>query len=78
MVRVNIEEIEQALATYLQKVEAGETVIILRDGHAVAEVKSVAHSGVLRPYGLCAGAFTTPDDFDAPLPETVLKTFEDA
>lgn len=30
----------------------------------------------LRPYGLCEGEFTVPDDFDDPLPEDILKTFE--
>jgi hypothetical protein len=29
-----------------------------------------------RPYGLCAGEFTTPDDFDAPLPDEFLDAFE--
>jgi len=29
-----------------------------------------------RPFGLCAGAFTVPDDFDAPLPEEILREFE--
>ncbi len=30
----------------------------------------------LRPFGLCAGEFTVPDDFDDPLPEEILKEFE--
>ena len=30
----------------------------------------------LRPFGLCAGEFTVPDDFDDPLPEHVLEDFE--
>lgn len=30
----------------------------------------------LRPFGLCAGAFTVPDDFDDPLPEHVIEEFE--
>jgi hypothetical protein len=30
----------------------------------------------LRPYGLCAGEFQVPDDFDAPLPESELRLFE--
>ena len=30
----------------------------------------------LRPYGLCAGEFTVPNDFDAPLPEDLLSAFE--
>jgi predicted DNA-binding antitoxin AbrB/MazE fold protein len=29
-----------------------------------------------RPYGLCAGEFTVPDDFDQPLPEKILSDFE--
>ena len=30
----------------------------------------------LRPIGLCKGEFTVPDDFDAPLPEEILRDFE--
>ena len=30
----------------------------------------------LRPYGLGAGEFTVPDDFDAPLPDDLLDAFE--
>ena len=29
-----------------------------------------------RPYGLCAGDFVVPDDFDAPLPDHILAEFE--
>jgi len=29
-----------------------------------------------RPSGLAQGQFTVPDDFNAPLPEDVLQTFE--
>ena len=31
----------------------------------------------LRPFGLCAGEFIVPEDFDAPLPEDIIKAFED-
>ena len=30
----------------------------------------------LRPIGLAKGQFTVPNDFNAPLPEDVLQTFE--
>lgn len=30
----------------------------------------------LRPHGLAVGQFTVPDDFDASLPDEVLKEFE--
>ncbi len=29
-----------------------------------------------RPFGLCAGEFVVPDDFDDPLPEDILRDFE--
>jgi hypothetical protein len=33
-------------------------------------------NGKPRPIGLAKGQFTVPDDFNAPLPEDVLRTFE--
>ncbi|MCC3409370.1 MAG: DUF2281 domain-containing protein [Microcoleus sp. PH2017_10_PVI_O_A] len=30
----------------------------------------------LRPFGLCAGEFTVPPDFNEPLPEEILRDFE--
>ena len=29
-----------------------------------------------RPFGLCAGEFVVPEDFNAPLPEEILNAFE--
>ena len=77
MAQVSIEDIQRDLSTYLQRVEAGETLVIVRAGKPVAEVKPVVPSiETLRPFGLCAGEFTVPDDFDAPLPEDILNAFE--
>lgn len=79
MIQVSIEEIQRDLAGYLQRVEGGETLVIMRAGQPVAEIKPVT-SGLkrVRPFGLCAGEFTVPEDFDAPLPEDVLGAFEGA
>ncbi|WP_342782255.1 hypothetical protein [Thiohalocapsa marina] len=41
----------------------------IRQRHSAEEKK-------LRPIGLCKGEFTVPDDFDAPLPEEILRDFE--
>ena len=77
MAQVSVEEIQQDLPAYLQRVEDGETIIIIRAGKPVAEVKPVlSRTDTLRPFGLCAGEFTVPDDFDAPLPEDIIKSFE--
>ena len=75
--QVSVDEMKRDLAAYLQRVERGETIIILRAGKPVAEMKPVSSPpNSLRPFGLCAGEFTVPDDFDAPLPEHILDRFE--
>jgi prevent-host-death family protein len=78
MTQVSIEDVQRDVAGYLKRVEAGETLLIVRDGKPVAEVKpvSVFAPTALRPFGLCRGKFTVPDDFDAPLPEELLRAFE--
>jgi antitoxin (DNA-binding transcriptional repressor) of toxin-antitoxin stability system len=77
MLQVSIEEILRDLVAYLQRVEAGETVVIVRAGQPVAEMKPIMPSAkTLRPFGLCAREFTVPEDFDAPLPEDILNAFE--
>jgi len=77
MAKVSVEEMQRDLSACLQRVEAGETLTIIRAGKPVAEVKPLlARAATLRPFGLCAGEFTVPDDFDAPLPEDVLNAFE--
>jgi antitoxin (DNA-binding transcriptional repressor) of toxin-antitoxin stability system len=61
----------------LRRVEDGETLVVLRDERPVAEIKPIpARAQQLRPFGLCVGQFTVPDDFDQPLPDEILKEFE--
>jgi antitoxin (DNA-binding transcriptional repressor) of toxin-antitoxin stability system len=77
MTQVSVEEMQRDLSACLQRVEAGETLLIVRAGKPVAEVKPVRTPvKTLRPFGLCKGEFTVSDDFDAPLPEQLLKSFE--
>jgi len=77
MITVTIDEIQRDLAGYLRQVEAGETLLLVRDETPVAEIKPVPRpSAEPRPFGLCAGEFTVPDDFDEPLPEEILRLFE--
>jgi antitoxin (DNA-binding transcriptional repressor) of toxin-antitoxin stability system len=74
---VSEEEIKQNLLAYLRRVEAGEAFVIIKAGKPMAEIKPVVSpSEPLRPFGLCAGEFTVPDDFDAPLPENITQEFE--
>jgi antitoxin (DNA-binding transcriptional repressor) of toxin-antitoxin stability system len=49
----------------------------MQAGKPIAEIKPVSPIfQQIRPYGLCAGEFIVPDDFDSPLPEEILNSFE--
>ncbi|GAB4142985.1 MAG: hypothetical protein Fur0046_19800 [Cyanobacteria bacterium J069] len=76
MSNVTVDEIQRDPLRYLQRVEAGEVLVIIRSNKPIAELRPIASSKQLRPFGLCAGEFTVPDDFDAPLPEDLLSAFE--
>lgn len=77
VVQVNLEEMERDLPAILQLVENGETLIILKMGKPVAELRPILSSPMKqRPFGLCAGEFTVPDEFDEPLPEKIIQEFE--
>jgi antitoxin (DNA-binding transcriptional repressor) of toxin-antitoxin stability system len=77
MVNVTVEEIQRDPLKYLRQVEAGETFVIVESDKPIAELRPITPtSKQLRPFGLCAGEFTVPDDFDAPLPEEILSAFE--
>lgn len=43
---------------------------------SMEELRSIPSGKQLRPFGLCAGEFIVPSDFDAPLPEDILSAFE--
>jgi antitoxin (DNA-binding transcriptional repressor) of toxin-antitoxin stability system len=77
MTRLSVTEIEKDLGGFLEKVLHGESILIVDSKRTLAEVKPVAsRQPALRPFGLCKGEFTVPDDFDAPLPDEILRQFE--
>ncbi|MFZ9737613.1 MAG: type II toxin-antitoxin system Phd/YefM family antitoxin [Prochlorotrichaceae cyanobacterium] len=76
MLNVTVDDLQRDPLKYLNQVEAGETLVIFRSEKPIAELKPFVNSKQLRPFGLCAGEFTVPDDFDAPLPEDLINAFE--
>lgn len=72
---VNMHEAKTGLSRLVARVEAGEEIIIARAGKPAA--KLVAFTARRRHrLGLLDGRFTIPDDFNAPLPESMLRAFE--
>ena len=79
MTTISLDDIQHDFLACLRRVRAGETVLIVDVDTPVAELKPVnSAASQPRPFGLCAGEFVVPDDFDAPLPEAVLREFEGA
>ena len=64
------------LSKLVERVEAGHEVVIARGGRPVAKLTPLAKAPARRRLGLLDGRFTIPDDFNAPLPASVLRTFE--
>lgn len=78
MTTISTEELQRDLTVYLERIEAGETLIITRANEPVAEIKPLASAlpSSQRPWALAAGDFILPSNFDEPLPETFLDLFE--
>jgi prevent-host-death family protein len=77
METVNIHQAKTNLSRLLSLVEMGEEVIIANRGVPVAKLIPYRENPKkTRPLGAGRGLFTVPDDFDAPLPEEILKDFE--
>lgn len=79
MTTVTVEEMLRNLTDFLNKVKTGETLVIMDNNQPVAELKPLGgqeRSKVQRPFGLAAGQFVVPDDFNDPLPEEILRDFE--
>ena len=76
MTTIPVGEIERDFSGYLRRVKAGEVLLITDHDQPIAELKPVATpSNGQRPFGLCAGEFHVPDDFDDPLPDDILRQF---
>lgn len=81
MTTITIDDIERDVAGYLGRVQAGESLLVLQADRPIAEIKPITpaeskQSRSPRRFGLAAGEFVVPDDFNAPLPEEILRDFE--
>ncbi len=74
---ISLQELQRDPLPLLHRVEAGESLLVTDGGRAIAELRPVAQqSATPRPYGLAAGQFVVPAEFDEPLPEEILAAFE--
>ena len=81
MREVGVHEAKTHLSKLLREVEAGTGVVILRGGKPVARLVPVRaparpRTRAARIIGADRDGLVVPDDFDAPLPDSVLSDFE--
>lgn len=75
MQAINIHEAKTHLSRLVDAVAAGDEIIIAKAGRPVARIVPLADAPKLRHLGLLKGKLRVPDDFDAPLPDDVLRDF---
>lgn len=75
MASVGVHEAKTHLSKLLQRVRAGEEIVITRNDEPLAKLVPVSQSGP-RAIGLDDGRYEVPADFDAPLPGELLDAFD--
>jgi len=64
MIQINIREAKSHLSRYLADLEKGETIILCRRNHPIAELRPIVRKEAQpRPIGLAKGTFVVPDSF---------------
>jgi prevent-host-death family protein len=78
MPTVGLAEAKAKLSELVDRAERGEVVLLARYGKAVVKLVPVEHKRVDRSrfFGSLKGKMWVAEDFDAPLPEDVLRAFE--
>jgi antitoxin (DNA-binding transcriptional repressor) of toxin-antitoxin stability system len=75
-VNVSLEDMKRDPEGVIHRVLEGETLVLTEHDRPVAEIRPLERVRRPRPFGLAAGTFVVPDDFDEPLPDEVLRDFE--
>jgi prevent-host-death family protein len=75
MVTVNMHEAKTQLSKLVERVEAGEEVVIARSGKPVAKLVPVKRDMTPRVMGTMKGLIHMSDDFDDPLPPEIEASF---
>ncbi len=73
---VNIHEAKTHLSKLLARAAVGEEVVIAKAGKPIAHLVPIVDTPRSRVPGSAAGKMMIAPDFDAPLPEEILESFE--
>jgi prevent-host-death family protein len=76
MKKVNIYEAKTRLSQLVEEAASGQDIVIARAGRPVARLTRLSGASRRRRLGALDGRFRIPDDFNRPLPDDVLRSFE--
>ena len=78
MISIRANDLQVDILACLERIPVGELALVVdEDNQPIAEIKPLARpANTDRPFGLYAGKINVPVDFDAPLPDAVLREFE--
>lgn len=73
---VNVHQAQTHFSKLLERVRQGEEIIIAKAGKPVAKLSPVGGGAARRVPGSARGRIVVAEDFDAPLADEVLDSFE--
>jgi prevent-host-death family protein len=76
MTTINIHEAKTHLSRYVELAASGNEVIIAKSGKPVTKLVPLDDVPARRKLGIFQGRLKVPDNFDAPLPNEVIESFE--
>ncbi|PIP54073.1 MAG: prevent-host-death protein [Bacteroidetes bacterium CG23_combo_of_CG06-09_8_20_14_all_32_9] len=77
MTTITLSDFYTNIKQYIQLVLKGEEIIISEKDKPLFQLEPLKRrKKSLRPYGLCAGEIKISPDFDKPLPDEIIKSFE--
>lgn len=75
MIQLNMHEAKAHLSRYLTKLKAGESIILCKRNHPVAQITRLSEVATgCRPIGLAKQTFSVQAALFKPLPEELLET----
>lgn len=72
----NIQDAKAHFSRLVEAASEGEEIVITKAGRPVARLVPITHSSVERKFGALKGQVRIAEDFDAPLPDDVLASFD--
>ena len=74
---ISMHQAKSNLSSLVKRAANGETLLIGAYGHAEAMLAPInSNPLIVKKIGLLAGKLKVPDNFNNPLPETIIDSFE--